>query len=59
VDVGATRLVAQQWWTRDFIPPEWWPLLVKAAKRRKFPGVTFERLAETANAARPPKAVDA
>lgn len=56
-DVGTTRLLAQQWYTRDFIPPEWWQPLVNAAKRRRFRGVTYARLAEIANRRRPPRAV--
>ena len=54
-DVGTTRLLAQQWWTRDFVPPEWWRLLVEAARRRGYRGVTYVRLAEIANKVRPPR----
>lgn len=43
--VGVKYMTAHQWTLRNRVPPEHWPALVKAAKKRGFP-VTEVLLAE-------------
>ena len=42
--IGIDAIHAQTMKTRRSIPVTYWPALVKAAKRQKIPGITFEHL---------------
>lgn len=45
-DVGFAYVNVWKWHSKKTIPPEWWVLVVEAARRRDLP-VTYEILAAT------------
>jgi len=47
-DIDMPTKTVQKWKERDYIPPKYWLILIEAAKKRRFRGVTLKHLAELA-----------
>lgn len=58
-DIGARTKTVRQWLFRDRIPAPFWSPVSDAARKRRIPGVTVERLASLGATGRAPAAIQA